>query len=50
VQSHSGCTWMQSLAGANNIHQVIEEGREVVVKMQVNVGAEPSDTRSSVVL
>jgi hypothetical protein len=31
VQSHSGCTRMQSLAGANKRHQVIKEGREVVV-------------------
>jgi hypothetical protein len=31
VQSHSGCTRTQSLAGANKRHQVIEEGREVVV-------------------
>jgi hypothetical protein len=31
VQSHNGCTKMQSLAGANKGHYVIEEGREVVV-------------------
>jgi hypothetical protein len=50
VQSHSGCTRTQSLAGANNIHQVVEEGREVVVEAGVNVGAEPSDTKSGFVL
>jgi hypothetical protein len=37
---------MQSLAGANNIHQVVEEGRGVVVEGGVKLGAEPSDTRS----
>jgi hypothetical protein len=31
VQSHSGCTRTQSLAGANKRHQVVEEGCEVVV-------------------
>jgi hypothetical protein len=50
VQSHSGCTRTQSLVGANNIHQFVEEGREVVIKTRVNVGAEPSDMRSGVVL
>jgi hypothetical protein len=50
MQSHSGCTRTQSLAGANNIHQVIEEGREVVVEEGAKLGAEPSNTRSGFVL
>jgi hypothetical protein len=50
VQSHSGCTRTQSLAGADNIQQVLEEGCGVVVKAGVNVGVEPSDTRSGFVL
>jgi hypothetical protein len=32
VQSHSGCTRTQSLEGVDNRYQVVEEGREVVVK------------------
>jgi hypothetical protein len=32
MQSHSGCTRTQSLEDANKGHQVIEEGREVVVE------------------
>jgi hypothetical protein len=36
VQSHSGCTRTQSLAGADNRHQVVEEGREVVVERGLN--------------
>jgi hypothetical protein len=36
MQSHSGCTRTQSLAGVNKNHQVIEEGREVVVKKGLN--------------
>jgi hypothetical protein len=32
MKSHSKCTRTQSLAGANNIHQFIEEGRGVVVE------------------
>jgi hypothetical protein len=32
VQSRSGCTGTHSLAGANNRHHVVEEGREVVVE------------------
>jgi hypothetical protein len=31
MQSHSGCTKMQSLAGAKEGYQVVEEGRGVVV-------------------
>jgi hypothetical protein len=50
VQSHSRCTRTQSLAGANNIHQVVEEDREVVVEAGVNVGAEPFVMRSGFVL
>jgi hypothetical protein len=50
VQSHSGCTRTQSLAGANDMHQVVEEGCEVVVETGVNVGTEPPDTRSGFVL
>jgi hypothetical protein len=50
MQSHSKCTRMQSLTGANNIYQVVEEGHEVVIEAGVNVGAEPSDTRSGFVL
>jgi hypothetical protein len=41
---------MQSLAGANNIHQVVEEGHGVVVEGGAKLGAEPSDTRSGFVL
>jgi hypothetical protein len=44
------CTRTQSLAGANNIHQVVEVGRGVVVEAGVKVGAEPSDARSGFVL
>jgi hypothetical protein len=36
MQSHSGCTRTQSLAGADNRHQVVEEGREVVVERGLN--------------
>jgi hypothetical protein len=36
VQIHSGCTRMQSLAGVVNKHQVVEEGREVVVERGLN--------------
>jgi hypothetical protein len=50
VQSHSGCTRTQSLAGANNIHQVVEEGRGVVIEEGAKLGTEPSDTRSGFVL
>jgi carbon monoxide dehydrogenase subunit G len=50
VQSHSGCTRMQSLAGANNRHQIVEEGREVVVERRAKLGAEPSNTGSVFVL
>jgi hypothetical protein len=35
VQSHSWCTRTQSLAGANENHQVVEEGRGVVVEKGV---------------
>jgi hypothetical protein len=50
MQCHSGCTRTQSLEGANNIHQVVEEGRGVVVEGGAKLGAEPSDTRSGFVL
>jgi hypothetical protein len=50
MQSHSGCTRTQSLAGANKGHQVVEEGREVVVEGGAKLGAEPSDTGSGFVL
>jgi hypothetical protein len=46
VQSHSGCTRTQSLAGANKRHQVVEEGRGVVVERGTELGAGPSDTGS----
>jgi hypothetical protein len=36
VQSYSGCTRTQSLAGANERHQIIEEGRGVVVERELN--------------
>jgi hypothetical protein len=36
VKSHGGCTRTQSLAGANKGHQVIEEGREVVIEKGLN--------------
>jgi hypothetical protein len=32
MQSHSGCIRTQSLVGANERHQVIKEGREVIVE------------------
>jgi hypothetical protein len=32
VQSHSGCTRTQSLAGANKRHQVVVGGCEVIVE------------------
>jgi hypothetical protein len=49
VQSHSGCTRTQSLAGAHKKHQVVEEGREVVIEKGAKLGAEPSDTESGLV-
>jgi hypothetical protein len=49
VQSHSGCTRTQSLAGANKGHQVVEEGRGVVVEKGAKLGAEPSDAESGFV-
>jgi hypothetical protein len=36
MQSHNGCTKTQILSGANNIHQVVEEGREVFVEGGLN--------------
>jgi hypothetical protein len=36
VQSHSGCIRMQSLAGADKRHQVVEEGHEVIVERGLN--------------
>jgi hypothetical protein len=50
VQSHSGCTRTQSLAGANERHQVVEEGHGIVVEKGANLGTEPSDTGSGFVL
>jgi hypothetical protein len=50
MQSHSGCTRTQSLAGANESHQVVEEGREVVIERGAKLGAEPSDTGSGFVV
>jgi hypothetical protein len=50
VQSHSGCTRTQSLADANNRHQVIEESREVVIERGAKLGAEPSGAGSCFVL
>jgi hypothetical protein len=50
VQSHSGCTRTQILAGANKDHQVVEEGREVIVERGAKLGAEPSDTGSGLVM
>jgi hypothetical protein len=45
VQSHSGCTRTQSLESADKGHQVVEEGREIVVERGAKLGAMPSDTR-----
>jgi hypothetical protein len=50
MQSHRGCTRTQSLAGEKNRHQVVEEGREVVVEGGAKLGAEPSDIGSDFVL
>jgi hypothetical protein len=50
VQSHSGCTRTQSLASANKDHQVVEEGREVVVERGAKLGVEPSNTGSGLVV
>jgi hypothetical protein len=50
VQSHSGCTRTQSLEGANKGHQVVEEGREVIVERGATLGVEPSDTLSGLVV
>jgi hypothetical protein len=50
VQSHSGCTRTQSLADADNSHQIVEEGREVDVGKRAKLGIEPSDTGSDFVL
>jgi hypothetical protein len=46
MQSHSGHTRTQSLAGANEGPQVVEEGRRRGAKL----GVEPSDTGSGFVL
>jgi hypothetical protein len=46
VQSHSGCTRTQSLDGAHKKHQVVEEGRGVVVEKGAKLGVEPSDAGS----
>jgi hypothetical protein len=40
----------QSIAGADNRHQVIEAGRGVVVEKGAKLGAEPSDPGSGFVL
>jgi hypothetical protein len=50
MQSHSGCTKTQSLAGANKGHQVVEDGRIFVVEKGAQLGAEPSDAGSGFVL
>jgi hypothetical protein len=50
VQSHSGCTRTQSLAGANNRHQAVEESCEVVVEKGAKLGAEPADAGLGFVL
>jgi hypothetical protein len=50
VQSHSECTRTQSLAGANKGHQVVEEGREIIVERGIKLGAEPSHTGSGLVV
>jgi hypothetical protein len=46
VQSHREYTRTQSLAGANNRRQVVEEGREVVVERGAKLCAEPPDAGS----
>jgi hypothetical protein len=50
VQSHSGFTRTQSLAGANKGHRVVEGGRKVVVEKGAKLGAEPSYTGSGLVV
>jgi hypothetical protein len=49
MQSHSGCTKTQSLAGANKGHKVVEGGCGVIIE-KAKLGAEPSDTRSGFVM
>jgi hypothetical protein len=50
MQSHSGCTRTQSPAGANKKHQVVEEGRTVIIERRAKLGVEPSDTGSGFVV
>jgi hypothetical protein len=50
VQSHSGCTRTQSLAGANKRYQVVEGGRGVIVEKGAKLGVGPFDTKSGFVL
>jgi hypothetical protein len=50
MQSHRRCIRTQNLAGANKGHQVVEEGREVIIEKGAKLGAEPSDTGSGLVV
>jgi hypothetical protein len=50
VQSHSGRTRTQSLAGVNKRHQVVEEGHKVVIENGAKLGAEPPDAGSGFVV
>jgi hypothetical protein len=37
-------------SGCKKIHQVVEEGREIIVERGAKLGAEPSDVGSSFVV
>jgi hypothetical protein len=50
MQSHRGCIRTQSLAGANERHQVVEEGHGVIIKRGAKLGAELSNTGSGFVV
>jgi hypothetical protein len=50
MQSHSGCTRTQCLAGENKDRQVVEEGRGVIVEKGAKLGAEPSNAGSGFVV
>jgi hypothetical protein len=41
---------MKTLAGANKRHQVIEEGREIIIEKEAKLGVGPSDTGSGFVV
>jgi hypothetical protein len=41
---------MHSLASANKRHQIVEEGRGVVIEMGAKLGTGPSDTGSGFVV